>query len=205
MVKRMGRVSFKKTKKIFLLFFIFLILSINFSFIVDSKGISVSPSRLYIKINDFKNESVNYSITVYNPNKYPINVVTKIKHPDQGSGLEDYSVIPDLSWIKTDPVNFSIPAKKSKCFDVFIDVPEKKRSQYFNESWEVWVTSSSYGGSDGGMVTLETALNTRILITMPDGSAESVEAGSSNVFVAFALISGLISAVILFFYLRKKT
>lgn len=201
----MGQFTFKKSKKILLLFIIVLILSVNFSITASSKGISVSPSRLYIKINDFKNESVTYSISVYNPNKYPINVVTKIKHADQGSLLEDYSDIPDLSWVITAPSNFSIPAKKSKSFEVIVDIPEKERSKYFNDKWEVWVTSSSYGSSDGGMVNLETALNTRILITMPDGSPEPVKSGSINVFIAFALISGLISAVVLFFYLRNKS
>lgn len=201
----MGIFNYKSIKTIIFLFFFIFIISINYTFLAStSRGLTVSPGVLYVDLKDFRDESIIYSITVWNKKNHSININTEVIHPNDNSFAEGFSNIPDVSWIKTEPINFSISAKESGSYDVIIDLPEYINSSFFNENWEVWINTKSYGSSDGGSVVLQTALNTRILIITPKGPIDSYYTSSFNYYIVFTLIVGLISFVIIFSYIRKK-
>ena len=163
---------------------------------------AIFPSRLYIDIKSYTNQEVKYNISVYNEYSHPINVSIKIGHPtNETAMLDGYSFIPDLSWIEFAPQVLYISAGSSGKFSIHVNIPDSEKPLHYNESWEVWSTTSAPTDQKGG-TQFVTALTTRLLITTPPG-----EAGlqvPSLTFILLTGVIGLIATSIAFFYLKTK-
>ena len=162
---------------------------------------AIFPSRLYIDIKSYTSQEVKYNISVYNEYSHPINVSIKIGHPSENAMLEGYSFIPDLSWIEFAPQELYIPAGSSGKFSIYVNIPDSEKPLHYNESWEVWSTTSAPTDQKGSTQII-TALTTRLLITTPPG-----EAGlqvPSLIFILLTGIIGLIAVSIAFFFLKTK-
>ncbi|MEF8879345.1 MAG: hypothetical protein V5A64_03000 [Candidatus Thermoplasmatota archaeon] len=185
-------------------FILFILFPIIFSFPVEGIGdVSVWPARINVDIKEYSEEKIQHSIEVYNKNSFPVKVSAKVRTPDMDNRVEGYSDIPDLSWIKVESESFVVGAKESKTFNVTIDIPKDERSRFYNESWEVWVTTYAGKNKNEDGVNLQTAVSTRFLISTPENPDRSFFFGG-NTLVLVGFSSGILALIAMLIYIKKK-
>ena len=161
-------------KKLTILFLTILILFTSFSEIAKS-GFQIWPGKLTITMNEWYDKWVDTKynkIHVTNPYSYGINVSVKLDHPGDNTITQGYSHIPDLSWIRIEPLIVYIPPRSSYTFKVILDIPKSEQSKCFNEKWETWAVFNSnlYPGGKGGM-NFKVELAVKLFINTPKGEA----------------------------------
>lgn len=163
--------------------FTFFVLFLNLIYIfspVAQAGVEVSPGKLTIDIrDDFSKENISYKITIKNPYKEDIRVMTKISKPFDLT--ENFSKIPDLSWVKVKPDSFVVPGKSSKKVEVFVNITDDEKLDFYNKNWEVWAIFIPKKTGSSGTTTLQTQLAVKLLILTPDGS--SMDRSKSTFFI----------------------
>ena len=190
-------------KKLTILFLAILVLFSSFS-IIAKAGIQIWPGKLTITMNEWFDkwiETKYNKIQVTNPYSYGVNVSVKLNHPGTQVISEEYSYIPDLSWIKIEPETIYLPPNSSNFFEVIIEVPKNEQFKYFNEKWETWAvfTSNLYPGHQGGM-NFQVELAVKLFINTPKSEA----AGSQYLYIILFLISTIFVVFIILVYLKKR-
>ncbi|UCF12614.1 MAG: hypothetical protein JSW06_11380 [Thermoplasmatales archaeon] len=190
-----------------LIFLIFLFLAGNIILLSSpcvKSGVKVSPAELIITIDDYPKKEIQYKIKVTNPFAWDIRVYSKAIHPY--GKKENYTTIPDLSWIKILPVTLNIPANSYKEFEVFINIPEDKKMLHYNENWEVWVVVTPRLTSfSGGGALIQLQLAVRLLIHTPTDTMISWTPLAP--YILYPILGIIISLMILsavFLYVKKK-
>jgi len=190
-------------KKLTILFLTILVLFPSFS-VVTKGGFEIWPGKLTITMNEWYDKWVETKynkIHVTNPYSYGINVSVKLDHPGAEVIYEGYSNIPDLSWIKIEPLILYLPPYSSDTVKVIIEVPKDEQSKYFNENWETWVIfdSNLYPGGQGGM-NFKVELAVKLFINTPKGEA------SLSRYLLILLFSSFSFFVtfIIFIYTKKR-
>jgi len=190
-------------KRLIILFLTVLILFPSFS-VVTKAGFEIWPGKLTISMNEWYDnwiETKYNKIHVTNPYSYGINVSVKLDHPGVEIISEGYSYIPDLSWIKIEPLTIYLSPHSSGTFEVIIEVPKDKQSKYFNERWETWAVfdSNLYPGSQSGM-NFKVELAVKLFINTPKGEA------SLSRYLPIVLFSffSFFVILIIFVYTKKR-
>lgn len=191
-------------KRLTLTFLLFLFVAGNILLLASPcvrSGVSVSPAKLYITIEEYPLKEIHYKVRVTNPFSYDIRASTRVTNPfDLKAG---YMRIPDLSWIKILPETLDIPAKSNKEFEVIIDIPEKEKTLHYNESWEAWVIVTpiplSAGGSGG--VVFQVQLAARLFIHTPTGTMAQTPIG---LYLLIGIIGGFVILITFSSILKKK-
>ena len=190
------------------LFFIsiFLFVSLNiFSFSpVSSGGLSIWPGKLTITMPDgYTDEEILYEIKVSNNNAYDINVTGEIQNPSLHRLNENYTFIPDLSWVQTTPDIVHIPAKESRFLELIINIPDSEKPLHYNERWEVWVVISELiNQSQDAGTFIQTELAVKIFINTP--SAEEKAQMPLFMYFIFTFFIGLITVCVFYFKMGKR-
>ena len=176
----------------------------SFSSTVVKGGFKIWPGKLTITMNEWydKWEETKYNkIYVTNPYSYGINVSAHINHPSVDAISDDYSRIPDLSWVQVIPESIYLPPQTTKPFEIVIEVPKNEQSNHFNENWEIWVVFNSnlYPGGPGGM-NFQVDLSVKLFINTPKGEVEK----SQYLPILLFFFISIITILILIFYTKKK-
>jgi hypothetical protein len=146
-----------------IMFTFFTIFLFSSTMIIDAGDLSVTPATLQIDMPEgYKKDAIDVAVTVINTLSYSVEVKTNIRNPPDFERTEGYSYIPDLSWVKTVPDVFTVPAKGNASFKVVIDIPENEKPLHYNESWEVWIEVSR---AQAGFFNVIPAV--RVLINTP--------------------------------------
>ena len=180
---------------------------ILFSFYVLSQSvyagdISLTPAKLMIDMPEgYKKEPISVNITVKNNLAYDIDVKTKVSNPPEFELTKNYTFIPDLSWVKTTPTMFTIPAKGETVFKVTVDIPDSEKQHCYNKSWEVWISVSKI---KGGFINVEPV--TRLLIHTPPNPPSVTEGILKSLPLLVFLLTVFISIIAakVFIERRKK-
>ena len=196
-----------RTIRTLFLIFLFLLISLNiFSFPpVSSGGISVWPGKLTITMPEgYTDEEILYEIEVTNNNAYDINVTGEIENPSLHRLKENYTFIPDLSWVQITSDIVHIPAKESRFLEAIINIPDSQKPLHYNERWEVWVVVSELiDQSPDAENFIQTELVVKFFINTPS----SKEKSQIPQFLYLILISiiGIITAYILYVNTRGRS
>ncbi|MCX6665863.1 MAG: hypothetical protein NT038_07400 [Euryarchaeota archaeon] len=127
-----------------------LILLCIFSYVspVAQSSLKIWPAKLTISMPEgYSNGTIFYQIEVTNPYTYEVNASARIENPDVLQLSEGYTCIPNLTWVNISPQTLHLPANTAGYFGVSLDIPEKEKQFYYNNSWETWVVISSDGPS----------------------------------------------------------
>jgi len=198
MTKRMGSLSNIKAIFLISLFLLGSFLAL-FSSSASSGGISVWPPEVTVNINDkFPEKEIKFKIQVNNLYNNTINVSAKIENQIPYHLKENYTNVPDLSWIKITPNLFNLSAKKSKVLEVTINVPDEERSLYYNKKWEACVVISEIKDKPS-LIATEYAI--RIYIITP----EKAELKINDILLFLIVVgSGALLIYSLYFIKEKK-
>ena len=161
----------------------------------------VWPGKLYIDINrwyDDAEEAGSASIEITNTESYEIDVAIRVDKPSISLLDEGYTVIPDTSWIKTDPEILTLGPGDKGYIDVYIEVPKSVQPDYNNEKWEVFVVCTP-PLDEGGGINIQTEIAVKLFIRTPDG-----EAGLFNYIPIVLIVVFLIIILLALFYNKKK-
>jgi len=184
--------------------FLFLLVSLNiFSFPpVSSGGISIWPGKLTITMPDgYTDEEIQYEIEVSNNNAYDINVTGEIENPSLHHLKENYTFIPDLSWVQITSDIVHIPTNESRFLEVIINIPDSQKSLHYNERWEVWIAVSELiDQSTDAETFIQTELVVKFFIITP--YAEKSQIPQFLYFIVIFLI-GITTVYIL--YIKKRS
>ncbi len=162
-------------------------------------NIQLWPAKLEIKISNYPDDEIQYKkISVTNPENHEVTVTVDVKHPLANRIHENYSYIPDLSWVKVTPEILDIPPKSTGFFTVHIDIPEKQRSQHYNEKWEVWVIFNEKLSGGKNQSNIRLSLASKIRINTPSG--EITQRSPYNIFIILFIIGGLFFSLILIYF-----
>ena len=198
----MGDGYSKKTK---LTFFILIILLTSVFLVVTSDSvkseIQLWPAKLEIEISNYPDDEIQYkNISVTNPEKYNVTVTVDVEHPPSHRINENYSYIPDLSWVKVTPKNLDIPPKSTGFFTVHVDIPEKQRSQHYNEKWEVWAIF--YEKIDGkNESNIRVKLASKIRIHAPPG--DITQGSPYSTFIILFVMGELFFFLVLIYFSKN--
>ena len=171
---------------------------------VMSGGISIWPGKLTITMPEsYPEEEISYEIEVNNLNSYDINVSAKAENPGLDNLKEDYSFIPDLSWVSITPEEIHISSHESQFFTVIITIPEDEKPLRYDERWEVWMIVSEendQSSSQGAFIVPQLA--SRFFINTPTAPSQA-EMLQFLVLILLA-IAGLITAALIFYKKKRK-
>lgn len=165
-------------------------------------GVSLSPAKLYINIEEYPLKEIHYKIMVTNPFSYDIRAPSRVINPF--SLKEGYTRIPDLSWIKILPETLDVPARSNKEFEVILDIPEKEKTLHYNESWEAWVIVEPRPLSDkkSASILIQVQLVVRLFIHTP---ADTMETQTPlGLYLLIGIIGGFVILIIFSSILKKK-
>lgn len=190
-----------------LIFLLFLFLAGNIILLTSpcvKSGVKVSPAELIITIEDYPEKEIQYKIKVTNPFAWDITAYSKVIHPYDMK--ENYTTIPDLSWIEILPDTLDIPANSYKEFEVFINIPDNKKMLHYNQSWEVWiVVTPRLSSFSGGGALIQLQLAVRLLIHTPTGTMTSWTLPAPYIlYPILGIITCLMVLSAAFFYVNKK-
>lgn len=123
-----SRLQFKIRNFIFFVF-IFCLLVFTFSFVsAKPVGLSIMPAKINLSVE--RGKSAQSSITVTNPNDFPIEVNIEIENFVPGTMPGDIKFIPAIeekglvNWIDIDKNSFTLAKSEKKEVDFFVTVPE---------------------------------------------------------------------------------
>ena len=192
-------------KRLTLAFLLFILLAGNISLLTSPcvrGGVEVSPAKLYIDIEEYPLKEIHYKVKVDNPFPYDIKASTKVINPFKL--YENYTRIPNLSWIKIIPEKLVVPGNSYKEFEVILDVPEKEKTLHYNESWEAWVIVEprSTSGSEKGSITIQLQLAVKLLIHNPSGRMKTQT--PLAIYLIIGIIGGFVILLTFFSILKKK-
>ena len=176
-----------------------LLISICFSTVVS--GIKVWPGKHEITINKWygQDETVKRpTVQIMNTESYDITVRINKDNPSEKQLTKGYSLIPDLSWIKTYPEELVIPAKSDRTFEIAIEVPESEQSSYYNERWEAWIIIIPPIKNGSGF-NVQTEIAVKLLIKTPQG-----EAGLMPSVYIFLISLFLVFFILIALYIKNK-
>lgn len=200
MIPRMGIVRNIKVMflvSLFLLESFFILLSTPAS----SGGISVWPPDVTINMNDvFPEEEIKFKIQVNSLYTHGINVSTRIENQIPYRLEENYTDVPDLSWIKITPNIFNLSAKQSKILEVTIDIPDKEKPLHYNERWEACIVVSEIKDELPGTTAITTELGIELFINTP--MREKMQ--MSNLFLLLFLVVGFMALAVYILYFKKE-
>ena len=176
--------------------FLFYVLSQS----VYAGDISLTPAKLIIDMREgYKKEPISVNITVKNNLAYDVDVRTKISNPPEFELTENHTFIPNLSWVKTTPSMFTIPAKGEVTFKVTVDIPDSEKQNCYNKSWEVWVSVSKI---KGGFINVEPV--TRLLIHTPPTPPSITEGIMKSLPLLAFLLTVFISIILAKIFIERK-
>lgn len=175
------------------------------SYPVSSGGLSMWPGKLTITMSDdFPEEEIRYEIKVTNLNTYDLNVAGVAENPILHRLNEEYTIIPDLSWVQITPDVVHIPAKESRFLEVAINVPDEEKSLHYDNRWEVWIVISEVNEqSTENMPFIQTELAAKFFIITPP--TKTMLQPPQFLYLILFLIIGLITAYIFFVKKHRKT
>lgn len=193
-------------RRLKLLILIFLLVAGNILLITSpivKSGVKVSPAKLIITIEEYPDKEIQYKIKITNPYPQDITTSLEIKHPFEIK--ENYTRIPDLSWIKVIPESLDIPSDSSKEIEVIVDIPEDKKMLYNNEKWEAWVIVTPRIKSIFGGMVLQMQLAVKLFIHTPKSTVTSWNLPAPYIiYPVFGAILFVIALFLTIFYLNKK-
>lgn len=202
MKSRMGTV---RNIKIIFLISLFLLesLFILVSIPASSGGISAWPATLTITMpEDFPEKEIQYKILVNNLYEHDINISAKIENPISYRLGEDYTFIPDLSWVKIKLNIVHLSAKQSTFLEVLIDIPDKEKPLHYNERWEVWIIVSEIKDELSGTTAITTELGIKLFIHTPE-RAKMQMPGLLPIF--FIIVVFMVVLAVFILYVEKRT
>jgi hypothetical protein len=167
-------------------------------------GVKVSPAELIITIEEFPEKEIQYKIKITNPYASDVHATVQAKHPYEIS--ENYTNIPDLSWVKILPDSLYVPAKSSKEFEVLIDIPENEKTIHNNKSWETWiiVTPEIITGTKSSVV-IQVQLGVKLFIKTPTGMETSRTILAPYImYPMLGVIAFLIIFIMTFYHIKNK-
>jgi hypothetical protein len=130
-----------------------------------SASISVSPPDVTITMNDvFPEKEIKFNVKVENLNRYDTNVSARIENQIPNLLKENYTNMPNLSWVKITPNIVLLSAKQSKLLEVTIYIPDEEKPLHYNERWEFVVVLSEIQHG----VHLKTEIAIEIYIKTPE-------------------------------------
>ncbi|UCD14080.1 MAG: hypothetical protein JSW60_01305 [Thermoplasmatales archaeon] len=193
-------------RRLILLLFLFLFVAGNILLVATPRvksGIQVSPAKLYITIEDYPEKEIHYKIKITNPFSREITASAEVIHP---YGMEEnYTRIPDLSWVKLLPETLDTPAHSYNEIEVLVDIPENKKTLHCNESWETWVVVTPRLRSILGGTLLQIQLAVKLFIHTPKRTITSGTLPAPYIlYPTFGFIICLIALFTTFFYIKKK-
>jgi hypothetical protein len=186
----------KKTTIFIVVLFLIILLS------QSSIAIKIFPGTMTIRMPDgYPEEPINYKIQVNNENKKGVNVSAQASNPiNLTSG---FSNIPDLSWIRIEPETLYVPGKSHEFFNVFIDIPEDKRSLHYDESWKSKITvSTDPPKAEEGGVSFKIVLAVDLFIHTPPG--EKLVQEPPTLYYILVLVAIVISIIVVVILLKKR-
>lgn len=200
MKSRMGTIS--SVKVIFLaLLFLLESLFILVSTPASSGGISAWPATLTINMpEDFPEKEIQYKILVNNLYTHDINISAKIENPIPYRLSENYTFIPDLSWVKIASNTVHLSAKQSTFVEVLIDIPDKEKPLHYNERWEVWVIVSEIKDALPGTTAITTELGIKLFVNTPEREKMQMP----NLLPIFFIIMLFTALVVFVLYAKKR-
>jgi len=170
---------------------------------IVKSGVKVSPAKLIITIDEYPEKEIHYKIKITNPYSQEISADLEVLHPFEIE--ENYTRIPDLSWVKATSETLDIPANSYKEIEVIVDIPEDKKTLHYNEKWEVWVIVTPKLKSVLGGMVLQMQLAVKLFIHTPESTKTSWTFPAT--YVLYSIFGVIISLMILFltiFYFKKK-
>jgi len=194
-------------KRLILIFLLILFVAGNIFLCVSPcvKGdVKASPAKLTITIDDYPEKEIHYKIKVTNPYSYDLKTTARAIHP--WDLTDNYMRIPDLSWIKTLPETFDIPAKSYKEFEVILDIPKNEKILHYNESWEAWILiipNRQIGIMDGTGVAMQIQLAVRLFIHTPTDTMETQT--PLGLYLLIGIIGGFVMLVVSSILKKKRT
>ena len=193
-------------RRLKLLIIIFLLVAGNIILITSptvKSGVKVSPAKLIITIEEYPEKEIHYKIKITNPYPEDISTTLEIKHPFEIE--ENYTRIPDLSWIKVFPESIDIPSDSFKEIEVIVDIPEDKKTLHNNEKWEAWVIVTPRLKSVLGGMVLQMQLAVKLFIHTP--KTKEVSWSLPAPYIIYPVFGAILCVIALFltiFYFKKK-
>jgi hypothetical protein len=167
-------------------------------------GVKVSPAELIITIEEFPEKEIQYKIKIANPYATNVHATVEAKHPYNLS--ENYTNIPDLTWVKILPDTINVPPKSSKEFEILIDIPENEKTIHNNKSWETWiiVTPKIITGTKSSVV-IQVQLGVKLFINTPTGTEKSRTLPPAYIlYPMLGVIVGFIVFYAAYFHIKNK-
>ncbi|KYK21622.1 hypothetical protein AYK24_08815 [Thermoplasmatales archaeon SG8-52-4] len=189
-------------KKTIVFILISLILLTSFS-LTAYGGIKIWPGKLSVELNKWFDEEkeIRHPIQITNPFSNGVNITTRVENPNLKVITERYSLIPDLSWVHTEPENLYIPPKSSKEVEVVINIPIDQQEMYYNEKWETRVViTSDIPLSSGGGMNFQVELAVKLYIITP----KSKQGDYPYIFILLFFIFSIIIVYLTTSYIKKK-
>lgn len=193
--------------KALFLIFLFLLISINIfsDHPVSSDGISIWPGKLTITMSDdYPKEEIKYEIEVNNLNSFDINVTAEIANPSLQRLNNNYTFIPDLSWVQIVSDITHISPHENRFLEVIINIPDEEKPLHFNEKWEFWVVISETNvqSPDNGAF-IQTELISKFFVITP--TIEGRLQMPQFVYIVLLFFIVLIALYIFFVIKHKRT
>jgi len=189
-------------------FILFLLLFVNTIIFtsLDCRSVKVDPAKVTISMPEgYPEEDIYYKIRVTNAYSYDIQASARVIKP--WNLVENFSVIPDLSWVRLLSETIDVPASSSEVFELVIDVPDEEKPLHYNESWEVWILVTPRGiiEEGGGQVgtKIQTQTAVRVLINTPLGETK-LQIPQNLYLIFLGAIIGFAMLAVVFFYVNKK-
>ena len=188
-------------RKITVMFLVFLLLLVCFSVFVRG-SIQIWPGKLTITMPEgYPKEVIKYKIQVTNPYSYDVNASARVENPAIGKLSDNYTFIPDLSWVKFVSETIYIPAGSSRFFELLIDIPDDEKPWHYNESWEAWVVISSDRSGSSGDFLFKIELAVKLFINTPPGEKATM---IQNLYIILGIVVALIATSAAIFYVKKN-
>jgi hypothetical protein len=165
-----------------------------------SASISVSPPDVTITMNDvFPEKEIKFNVKAENLNRYDTNVSARIENQIPHLLKENYTNMPNLSWVKITPNIVSLSGKQSKLLEVTIYIPDEEKPLYYNERWEFVVVLSEIKDEPANILT-ELAIPFRI--KTPESAKAKMQI--PNLFMLFIIVVGCMFLTIFVLYVKKR-
>lgn len=178
---------------LFLLGSLFILMSIP----AFSGGISVMPPDVTITMKDVFPEKIEFNVGVENLYRHDINVSAKIEKQISYRLTENYTDMPDLSWVKITPNIVHLSAKKSKLLNVTIDIPDEEKPLNYNKRWEFVVVFSEIKDNS-------TPIKTEIAITIHIETPKSAKMQMPSSYILFVIVGGFMILIVFILYVKNK-
>lgn len=149
----------------------------------------------------YPKEVIKYKIQVTNPYSYDVNASARVENPAIGKLSDNYTFIPDLSWVKFVSETIYIPAGSSRFFELLIDIPDDEKPWHYNESWEAWVVISSDRSGSSGDFLFKIELAVKLFINTPPGEKATM---IQNLYIILGIVVALIATSAAIFYVKKN-